>query len=80
VDTHTGQVTDSVPVVQAPSRASRLRTRLHLIRALSWVPVTLAVFLLHRENVVAITFVYSAYANLESGLATWQASKANAQS
>lgn len=55
---------------------SRLVERLHLIRALSWIPLTGGVFLLGWENVVAVTLLYSAYANVESGLATWQGRRA----
>lgn len=50
--------------------------RFHLGRALSWIPLTGLVFFLGWENVVAITLLYSAYANVESGLATWQGRKA----
>jgi hypothetical protein len=49
---------------------------LHLARALSWIPATTAVFLLGWQNVVAVTLLYSAYANVESGLATWQGRRA----
>ncbi len=42
----------------------------HLVRAFAWIPITAAVFLLGWENIVAITLLYSAYANFESGLAT----------
>jgi hypothetical protein len=49
---------------------------LHLVRALSWIPTTAAIFLLGWENVVAVTLLYSAYANVESGLATWQGRRA----
>lgn len=52
------------------------REHLHLLRALSWIPITAAVFLVGWENVVAVTLMYSAYANLESGLATWQGARA----
>lgn len=48
----------------------------HLGRALIWVPITTSVFLLGWENVVAITLLYSAYANLEAGLATFGARRA----
>lgn len=41
-----------------------------------WVPVTGAVFLVGWQNVVAVTLLYSAYANLESGLATWNGARA----
>jgi hypothetical protein len=50
--------------------------RVYLLGALIWIPLTAGVFLMHKENVVAITFLYSAWANLVAGLATWQARKA----
>lgn len=48
----------------------------HLARALAWIPLTAAVFVVGWENVVAVTLLYSAYANVESGLATWQGRRA----
>lgn len=59
---------------------TRLVEHLHLARALSWIPVTAAVFLLGWENVVAITLLYSAYANFESGLATYQGRRSERRS
>lgn len=53
---------------------------LHLGRALSWIPLTGLVFALGWQNIVAITLLYSAYANLESGLATWQGRRAERRS
>lgn len=55
---------------------SRRVERLHLARALSWIPITALVFFLGWENVVAVTLLYSAYANVESGLATTAARRA----
>jgi hypothetical protein len=46
------------------------------VRAFSWIPITAAVFLLGWENVVAVTLLYSAYANFESGIAAWMSGKA----
>jgi ABC-type nitrate/sulfonate/bicarbonate transport system permease component len=54
--------------------------KFHLARALCWIPLTLLVFGIHAENVVAITLLYSAYANVESGLATWQGRRAERRS
>lgn len=59
---------------------SRLVEHLHLARALLWIPLTAGVFLAGWENVVAITLLYSAYANFESGLATWQGRRAERRS
>lgn len=52
----------------------------HAARAFSWIPITAAVFLAGWENVVAITLLYSAYANFESGLATYQGRRAERRS
>lgn len=51
---------------------SKVVQRLHLARALAWIPLTIAVFGVNWQNVVAITFLYSAYANFESGIAVYQ--------
>lgn len=53
---------------------------LHLARAVMWVPLTAAVFIVGWENVVAITLLYSAYANFESGMATYQGRRAERRS
>lgn len=45
-------------------------------RAFAWLPITVAVFFVGWQNVVAVTFLYSAYANFESGIAAWQGAKA----
>ena len=52
----------------------------HLIRAFIWIPLTATVFLLGAQNIVAITLLYSAYANFEAGLATWQGRRAERRS
>lgn len=59
---------------------SRLVEHLHLARAIAWIPLTGAVFIVGWQNVVAITLLYSAYANFESGLATWQGRRAERRS
>ena len=48
----------------------------HISRALLWIPLTAAIFFIGWQNVVAVTFLYSAYANLESGVASWQGRRA----
>lgn len=48
----------------------------HASRALIWIPLTAAVFLVGWQNVVAVTFLYSAYANFETGVASWQGRRA----
>lgn len=55
---------------------TRAIEHLHLARAIAWIPLTAAVFIVGWENVVAVTLLYSAYANIESGLATWQGRRA----
>lgn len=55
---------------------SRLVEHLHLARAFAWIPITAAVFVLGWQNVVAITLLYSAYANFASDLGTWQGRRA----
>lgn len=59
---------------------SKLVEHLHLARAFAWIPITGAVFLLGWQNVVAITLLYSAYANFESGLATYQGRRSERES
>lgn len=48
----------------------------HLARGLFWVPATVVVFGFGWENVVAVTLLYSAYANVESGIASWNGARA----
>lgn len=45
-----------------------------------WIPLTIAVFFAGWENVVAVTFLYSAWANTESGFSTWQGRRAERRS
>lgn len=54
----------------------RFGERFALARGLSWIPLTVAVFLAGWENVVAVTLLYSAYANVESGISAYFAARA----
>lgn len=56
----------------------------HMARAWSWIPITAAVFAFgwhHNTNLlVIITLIYSAYANFESGIASYQGRRAERRS
>lgn len=52
----------------------------HLGRAVSWIPITTVVFVLGWENKVVITLLYSAYANFEGGIASWQGRRSERRS
>lgn len=63
-----------------PDPPSQFWEFMHLARALSWIPLTGLVFAVGWHNdtrkLVIVTLIYSAYANMESGLATWQGRRA----
>jgi hypothetical protein len=59
---------------------STLVERLHLARALMWVPVTGAVFYFGWQTSVVVVLLYSAYANLAGDLGVWQGRRAERRS
>lgn len=70
-------------VTKAKPPSTRLEW-LHIARAFCWIPLTAAVFAAGWHNdtrkLVIVTLIYSAYANFESGLATWQGRRAERRS